>query len=45
MSAAVLSLIAIILAAVCRADSRVPAGTSRNDPLPGLFSASVTVSS
>ena len=45
MSAAVLSLIAIIMAAVCRTLTRVPAGTSCSDPLPGLFSASVTVSS
>ena len=45
MSAAVLSLIEIILAAVCRTDTRVPAGTYCSDPLPGLFSASVTVRS
>jgi hypothetical protein len=44
MSAAVLSLIAIILAVVCCTGTRVPAGTSCSDPLPPLFSA-VTVSS
>jgi hypothetical protein len=45
MSAAVLPLIEIIMAAVCCTEIRVSSGSSCRDPLPGLFTASVKVSS